>query len=212
MERYRLDAAPRTMMGKQRVKRLKAAGYYPAIMYGRGIEPTPLQVSQDAFNQMLKAVGSNVLVDLHVEGTEGPQTVMVKKMMRSSLTMQLLNIDFHRVSVTDIISNRVPLELLGEPHGVTEGGSLLQTMNEIEIRGVAASLPSSLQADISHLGMDESLHVRDIQVPEGIEILSPADEVVAIVHPPRAAVEEPVEAEEITEPELAIKEGEEGTE
>jgi len=210
VERYRLDAAPRTLLGKQKVKRLRAAGYYPAVIYGRGIEPTPLQVSQDGFNAMLKAVGANTLVDLYVEGTDGPQTVMVKKLMRDSLTMQLLNIDFHRVSVTDVITNRVPIELLGEPRGVNEGGTLMQPIIDVEIRGVAASLPPSLPVDVSHLGIDESLQVKDIPVPEGIEILADPEEVVAMVHPPRAEVEEPIEPEEITEPELAIKEEGEG--
>ncbi|HOJ21293.1 MAG TPA: 50S ribosomal protein L25 [Armatimonadota bacterium] len=209
MERYRLDAAPRTLLGKQKVKRLRAAGYYPAIMYGRGMEPTPLQVSQEAFNKMLKTVGANTLVDLYIEGTDGPQTVLVKKLMRDSLSMQLLNIDFHRVSVTDVITNRIPVELVGEPRGVSEGGTLMQPLIDVEVRGVAASLPASLQVDVSHLGIDESLHVSEISVPEGVEIVAAPDEVVAVVHAPRAAVEEPVEPEQITEPELVVKKEEE---
>jgi len=209
VERYRLDAAPRTLLGKQKVKRLRAAGYYPAIMYGRGMEPTPLQVSQEAFNKMLKTVGANTLVDLYIEGTDGPQTVLVKKLMRDSLSMQLLNIDFHRVSVTDVITNRIPVELVGEPRGVSEGGTLMQPLIDVEVRGVAASLPASLQVDVSHLGIDESLHVSEISAPEGVEIVAAPDEVVAVVHAPRAAVEEPVEPEQITEPELVVKKEEE---
>jgi len=211
MERFKLDAAPRALLRKQKVKRLRREGWLPAVMYGRGIEPTPLQVRKDAFVQVMKdaAHGHNPLLDLSIEGSPAPATVMVKKIQRDAVTLALLNIDFHRISITDRVTNRVPVELVGEPRGLAQGGVLLQPVAELEIVGVAGDLPGAIQADVSGLGVDESLHVRDLKLPEGIEVHAPADEVVAIVHPPRVAEEVPVEPEKITEPELAVKPKEE---
>lgn len=209
MDRYQLAAQPRDMLGKVKVKRIRREGWIPAVIYGKGVEPTPLQVKQDDFNAMVKAVGSNVLVDLTVAGQEAPVSAMVKKLQRDALSLALLNIDFHAVSLTDVISNRVPVELVGEPRGVAEGGTLLQPLTEVEIQGLAVNLPASIQADISGLGLDESLHARDLVMPEGIELLTLPEEVVAVVHSPKAAAEEPVEPEEITSPDLAVQEKEE---
>lgn len=205
-ERYKLWAAPRTMMGKVKVKKLKAQGFLPAIMYGRGIEPTPLQVRAEEFQQLLKTGGYNVVLDLEVEGMEGPQTVILKKVARSALTGGILNLDFHKISTTDRIHARVPLHLIGTPRGVsTGGGMLLQPVSDLEIICLATELPAAIEADITGLGLDESLHVRDLKLPEGIETTAPAGEVLAIVHPPKGAVEEAAEGEQTTEPELAAK-------
>jgi len=98
----------------------------------------------------------------------------------------------------------VPVELVGEPAGVALGGTLMQPLAEVEIRGVAAELPPSIQVDVSHLGLDENLLVSDIQAPEGIEVITSPEEVVAAVHAPKAVEEVPVEPEAITEPDLAV--------
>lgn len=208
MERYRLTAWPRNQLGKQKVKKLRAQGFLPAVIYGKGIDPTPLQVRTDDFQQMLKSVGAHVLVDLNIEGS-GPVTTVVKKIQRSSLSLELLNIDFHKVAVTDVITDRVPLELVGEPRGVAQGGVLTQPLAELEIRGVAERMPASISVDVSHLGLGEALHVRDLRLPEGIESTAPPEEVVAAVHPPKGAESVPVEPEAITQPDLVV-EGEQG--
>ncbi|MDH7569247.1 MAG: 50S ribosomal protein L25 [Armatimonadota bacterium] len=191
MQRNQLSAAPRSMLGKTRAKRLRRDGWTPAIMYGRGMEPRPLQVRTDAFLKLMKSVGPNVMVEVVVDGDPTPHTTMIKKIQRDCLTLEILNIDFHRISLTDRVTNRVPIELVGEPHGVREGGILLTPVSDIEIRGIVTALPPSIKVDVSGLGIDEAIHVRDLVLPEGIEALAPPDEVIAVVHAPRVAEEKP---------------------
>ncbi len=198
MERLKLSAALRTGLGKQKVKRLRTDGQLPAIMYGKGIEPTPLQVGAEAFLQVVKTSARNALVDLDIEGAAEPSTCMIKKIAKNPVSGIILNIDFYRVLVTDRVLSRVPLEFLGDPIGVAEGGSLIKPVNDLEIRGPAGDLPSILQADISNLSVGDSFHVSDLILPEGIEVMAPAEEVLAIVHAPHGAAEETAAAEEET--------------
>jgi large subunit ribosomal protein L25 len=188
MESNKLQAAPRNMLGKQKVKKLKAQGYLPAVIYGRGIEPTPLQVSTEAVQALLKSAGYNALVELAIDGGSAPVTAIIKKIQRSPITQEILNVDFHQVAMTDRVHARVTLEFVGTPTGVSVGGgTLLKPASDLEIIAPAGSIPTSITADVSNLGLDQALHVRDLPLPEGVEAAVSGDEVVAIVHPPHGA-------------------------
>lgn len=209
MEQRELAATVRTEHGKNACRRLRRQGIVPAVAYGRDMEPISIQVDAREARAVLGSHAEGHLVNLRLKrnGSEETLTTLVKEVQREPVTGALLSIDFQRISLTEKIMTSVPLVAHGTPAGAREGGILEQAVHEVEISCLPTDLPEEITFDVSHLGINDSIHIRELQPPAGVEILDDADTVVAIVHPPRV-VEEPTPiAEEPTEPEVIQTKG-----
>lgn len=201
-----LKAKPRDVVGKAN-RRLAAEKAIPAVLYGYGVEPTNLAVDRHTFEYLMQheAVTSTV-IRVAVEGGDGFVNAIVKDIQEHPVDGHVLHVDLMAIDMSKRISTSVPLHLVGESVGVKEGGILTQTLTEVEVEALPADLPDYIEADISELGVGDSLHVSELVAPEGVDILSdPESIVVSITTPKIEEVEEEV-VEEGEVPEVGEEE------
>jgi len=198
-----LNGEVRKEMGKGAARRMRKEDQIPAVIYGAGGEAVSLTFSHKDVAYQLKneAFYSNVLT-INV-GDEKQQAVL-KDLQRHPHKARILHLDLLRVSATEKLTMQVPLHFIGEDvaPGVKDAGGLIShQMSNVEIRCLAKDLPQFLEVDMSNLGINESVHLADIKLPAGVEIvaLSHGDDhnsPVANIHIAKAVVEEtPSDAE-----------------
>jgi large subunit ribosomal protein L25 len=211
-KQVKLSATRRTGTGRSAVRKIKAQGAVPAVIYGGKREPEPLQVSKRDISLMLShASGENILVELEIDGDKTGRLALVQEVQHSPVGGDILHVDFHAVSIDQMIEADVPLEPTGTPEGVkTFGGLLEQSLRSLEIECLPKDLPDLITVDVSHLNIGDAIHVKEIQLPEGVKTrISPDLTVFSVVAP--TVEEEPVAAEVVTAPEV-ITEKKEGAE
>jgi large subunit ribosomal protein L25 len=169
-KQVKLKAEPRSTVGRSAVRKLRARGLIPAVIYGGNDKPQPLQVSARDINAMMsQASGENVLVELEIGGDRQSRTALVQEVQHSPVRGEIRHVDFHAISMDQMIQAEVPLEPLGTAVGVkTFGGLLEQSLRALAIECLPVDLPDRITVDISHLNIGDSIHVRDIQLPAGV--------------------------------------------
>jgi len=206
MERISLGAVARSAIGKNAIKKIRRDGFVPAILYGRGREALPLSLGRkDLLGALAK--GRNVLIDLRItrNGDELSDIVMITEVQQDYLRREILHVDLHQISMTETLEVDVPVTLVGTPEGVAAGGGILEAhLREITVRCLPTQIPDRITVNVTSLAVGDSLHVRDIQVAEGIEVLTPPEGVLAAVVAPKEEAEAPVavEGEVPAQPEL----------
>jgi large subunit ribosomal protein L25 len=205
-----LVAEVRDATGKGVARKLRAAGRIPAVVYGRGTESRAISIDPTALQRLLQSGGAgiNTLIELSVDGTT--RTVLVKELQRDPVRGRPLHTDFYLVELDKKVEVSVPIHLLGRPQGVEEGGILDHPLRELELECLPRAIPENVEVDVSALDVGDSIHVRDLELPEGVSVRTDENLAVASVIAP-AVVEEPV-AEEALEGEEAVAEGEEAEE
>lgn len=205
-KQVKLAAQARTGVGRSAVRKLKAMGAVPAIIYGAKDKPEPLQVSRRDINAILShASGENILVELEFAGAAN-RLALVQEVQHAPLGGDILHIDFHAVSMDEMIEADVPLEPSGIPNGVKNFGGLLeQNLRTLSIECLPRDLPDIIIVDVSALNVGDSIHVRELPLPEGVTTRIPADLTAFSVMEPTVAEEPVAGAEAPTAPEV-IKE------
>lgn len=177
------------------MRKIKALGAVPAIVYGGKTKAESLQVSKRDISLLLsQASGENILVELEIEGEKSGRLALMQEVQHSPLGGDILHVDFHAVSMDEMIDADVPLEPTGIPEGVkTFGGLLEQALRSLEIECLPRDLPDVITVDVSHLNIGDAIHVRDLPLPEGVTTRVPADLTAFSVLAPKVE-EEPVAA------------------
>ncbi|HZE13794.1 MAG TPA: 50S ribosomal protein L25 [Chthoniobacterales bacterium] len=167
-KQVKLMAERRTAIGRSAVRKLKAAGSVPAVMYGSKNKPESLQVSKRDINALLShAAGENILVELDIAGKS--HLALVQEVQHAPVGGAVLHIDFHAVSQDEVIQADVPLEPVGTANGVKNMGGLLeQNLRSLAIECLPRDLPDVIRVDVSALDIGDSIHVREIQLPTGV--------------------------------------------
>ncbi len=203
-KQVKLKAEPRATVGRSAVRKLKAHGVIPAIIYGGKDKPQPLQVSARDINAMMShASGENVLVELEIAGEKSNRTALVQEVQHSPVRGDILHIDFHAISMD---------EPIGVPNGVKNFGGLLeQSLRALAIECLPRDLPDRITVDVSQLNIGDSIHLRQIQLPSGVTSKVQPDLTAFSVLAPTVE-EEPVvaEAEAVAGPEVIGEKKEEG--
>lgn len=170
-------------------------------MYGAGVESTPIELDQREATKTLAHVGASTLISLKI-GSANHQ-VLLREVQRDYIRGNILHIDFLKVSMDVAIRTEVPLELIGESPAVKDmGGLLVGGLSEIEVEALPGNLPDKIEVDISSIkSMDDVITVADLEIGEGIEVLTSGDEVLAsVVYQEEEVIEE--EIEELVEVEM----------
>jgi large subunit ribosomal protein L25 len=218
----KLNAERRSDAGKGVARKLRAAGKVPAVLYGQGLDTTPLTVdSRDLTHLLHSSAGSNVLVDLVVDGEE--HLAIPREIQRDHIHSKWVHVDFLAVSRTQKITVNVPVHETGEAVGVKEGGVVEHHLREVQIECLPQDVPDAIVVDITNIELGEMVHVSDLVPPEGVTILTnPEDAILSVITPAllrveadlsvpgEEGVEVPAEAAEAAEGEEA--EGAEGAE
>jgi large subunit ribosomal protein L25 len=198
-------AQKRANKGSGDARRVRRGGRIPAVIYGHA--GTALTIDLDAleFSNGVKGISESTIVKVNVDG-EGHEA-FVKDTQRNILNGAILHVDFYEVESNTVLRARVSLHIEGSPAGVREGGILETPLHDIEVECLPKDLPERIKVDISGLGVNQSIHVRDLPLAEGVKLISGGDQVVALVkfakeETAAPAVEEAVvpEAAETKEP------------
>ena len=205
-----LSAEARTETGKGVARKLRAAGRVPAVIYGHAREAQALSLPTRELEKLLSSISTgSTVVELSV-GSATTKT-LIREVQRHPFKKQIMHVDFQELVAGEKVIVDVPLVFVGVPEGVRLSGALLeQILHSIEVRVDPANIPNHIDVDVVNLAMGHSLHVRDIVLPEGLEVLSDEDATICAVIAPRAVVEEVAEGEAgAAEPELIRKTKEE---
>jgi large subunit ribosomal protein L25 len=191
-----LSAKPRDNSGKGVSRKLRGEGRIPAVVYGHGRDPLSLSINTRELERLLDHIAAeSTVIDLDIDGK--PSKTLIREIQRHPFKRQILHVDFQELVAGEKISVRLPIVLVGVPDGVRmDGGILDQTMRELEVEVDPSNIPNHIEFDVTKLTIGSSIHVRDIPLPEGVEVLDDDDASVCVVSAPRAVVEEvPVEGE-----------------
>jgi len=187
-----LEAVKRDSRGKNEARRLRAAGKIPAVVYGvqkegEAGQNIPVAVDPKPLLRILHShSGVNTLITLKVDG-EGESRVLVKDFLLDPVTHSMLHADFVRVNMDRRIKVRVPVALKGEPRGVkVEGGVLDFVHREIELESLPLEIPDAIEIDVTNLGLNDAVYVRDVAQGQKWVPVSDADMMLVHVITPRA--------------------------
>lgn len=191
--------------GKGFNRKLRRAGRIPAVVYGHGNAPVSLSVDPIQLERKIRGshAGMNTLFDLTGEASASGRTVLVKELQREPLRGGLVHADFYEIDANEAIQVSVPIHLTGSAEGVVMGGVIEHALRELEISCLPRAIPDEIVADVTRLDIGDSLHVSDLPLPEGIELITDDSLSVVSVIVPKAA--ESAEA-------AVAEEGEEGAE
>ena len=218
MDFVELIANVREGRGKEINKKLREEGLVPACVYRKGEDSLGLRIDKKNLTKTLHTeAGENVIIKLTIDGTEKKKerTVIIKEIQKDPVKDHILHVDFQEISLTETLKVRVPIVGKGESVGVKqEDGVLQQVLWEVEIECLPTNIPEKIEVDVAGLKIGDSIHVKDIQVSEGVKILVEPESVVFSVERKKEveeALATPPEGE-LTEPEVIREKKEESEE
>ncbi len=187
--------------GKGVSRRLRAAGRIPGVVYGPGRETVSITLDPVELDRVIKTShgGINTLIDLTGPSEVQGRTVLAKALQRHPVYGTLMHADFYELDLTARVRVSVPIHLEGIAVGVTMGGLIDHALRELELDCDPTAIPDEIIVDVSELEQGQSIHVADVELPEGVELHSQGDLPVVSVVAPKIE-EEPVEVEEALEP------------
>ena len=211
MAQHTISARLRQEKGKGAARKLRQNLQIPAVFYGPDATPLRLTVGYHDFDRIFKQTsGDQIILELQIESDRGTDAkmVMIKELQLDPIKDTYLHADFYEISMDREITVEIPIRLVNTPLGAANGGILQQIRREIPITGLPDKLVEHVDVDVSELDIGESIHIQDIDLPEGIKTVLEDKLTVAIVAAPTVAeVEE--EAEEVLVEEEGEAEGEE---
>lgn len=218
-----IEVEKREALGKNANRRLRAEGLVPAVVYGGGKESVPIQMKRRQLLDLMRGGGSEHAVFLlKMAGSDAKRHTMIRDLQVDSVSREILHIDFLRIRMTEVVRVEIPVEVEGLAHGVkNEGGMLDFITREVEVECLPGKIPAHLTVDVSELHVGQHVEAGDLELPEGVKLITEPERVILSVAHSRLAAETLEEAEEETlleaereEPEVIGrgKEGEEGAE
>jgi large subunit ribosomal protein L25 len=203
MNQVVLTARGRAARGSGEARRIRKMGRIPGVLYGRSGQSIAIDLDALEFANGIRSISESTIVKVEVEGK--PYDAFVKDTQRNILNGSILHVDFYEVEQDRILRARVSLHLQGNPAGVREGGILEFPLHEIEVECLPRDLPERIDVDVSGLGVNQSVHVRDIVLGDGVRLISGGDQVVALVKYAREeAAAAPAEEEAAAVPAAAV--------
>ncbi len=197
----------RTERGKGAARKLRARGLAPGVVYGGGREATAIAFDVKGLDRLITTShgGLNTLIDLSGDSEASGRTVIAKELQREPVRGGITHADFYEINLKEKIEVEVPIHLTGEPAGVLLGGVLDQQQREVTLLCLPNAIPDEIEVDVSGMELGDSLHVEQIAIPDGAELITEGALTVATVLVPRGLKEGEGEA---TAEEGAAVEGE----
>ena len=190
-------------LGSAAARRLLAKDQIPAVVYGHGMTPTPVSVDRKDLRVALSGpAGLNTILELHVGSEKYP--AIVKEVQRDPVKRVVSHVDFQQISLTELITVRVPLHVKGVAKAVLADGGLVDpVVNSVEVRATAANIPNDITVDVTNMTMDSVVRLGDLQMPTGVSVVGDLEFVVVTVVTTKieevAVVAAPVEGEAAAE-------------
>jgi large subunit ribosomal protein L25 len=201
----KLKANPRDGTGKSSARKMRATGRVPAVVYGHGEETRMVSIDAHELELLFARVHwENTIIDLDIAGEKAAVRALIREVQAHPFRGQVLHVDFQQIHAGEKVTVEVPIRLIGAAPGVKLGGVLMNTITDLEVRCSSDRIPEVIEIDVSNLGIGDSVHLRDITLPEGVEAQIDADRSICSVAPPAVmpTAEAPVEEAATTEPEV----------
>ncbi|HET6488124.1 MAG TPA: 50S ribosomal protein L25 [Syntrophales bacterium] len=218
MEAIELKANIRKESGKGPARRLRAEGLVPAVLYGSGAESTMLYVSAADLIKIVRAEkGETGFIKIVIDeaGKKAEKISVLKELQKNTVTKTIVHADFYEIRMDRKLTRNVPIHIVGDAIGVEKGGELQQFKRDVKISVLPGQMPRHIDVDVTELAIGTSIHVRDLKLAEGIEILDAGNINIVTVLAKRGGVGEEAapaaaaegEEEATKEPELVGKKG-----
>jgi len=190
----KMNVALREERGKNESRRLKDAGFIPAVLYSHGKAESIKFLAKDFKGLFSHGISESVIFDIVITDRQEEQMAFVKDYQMDGMTGEIMHVDLFRVTKGEKIHTQVHVELTGTPKGLKAGGILEIGERILDVRCLPAELPEKIIVDVSGLEIGHSIHVKDLNLAKGVEILTNPDTVIVSVHLPRTAAEPAEEA------------------
>jgi large subunit ribosomal protein L25 len=171
--------------GKNYTLKLRKEGKIPAVLYGKNVASTPISINEKDTNKILLQHGGNSIYNIIVNGSTF--STILKELQRDSVSGEVLHMDFQEVSFNEKIERDVPITVRGESLVENKGGIIQHQMRELSLIGFPQDIPGEIDLDVSNLNIGDTVFVKDIKLPEGIETKEDPDEVILSVIYTRAS-------------------------
>ncbi|MDR2098265.1 MAG: 50S ribosomal protein L25 [Spirochaetaceae bacterium] len=172
------SAKKRTDFGSAKAARLRKSGRVPGVIYGKG-ESIPIDLDSRELSGYLRTISESTIVKVNVDGAS--RDAFVKATQRNIQDGNIIHVDFYEIEMGKILRARVSVHITGSPIGVRDGGVLETPLHDVEVECLPKDLPERITVDISGLGVNQSIHVRDLELGAGVKLISAEDQVVALV-------------------------------
>ena len=192
MAHVALTAQWRKETGKGAARTLRRQALIPGIFYGPEVDPVPLSLNYGDLEKLIRTgAGENVIIDLAIETGESTLShrAMLKEIQLDPVKQTIMHVDLYEISLDKKIEVEVPIILTGTAKGVSDGGILQQVSRTVEISCLPDNIPDAFELEVTTLDIGDSLHVSDLKIPEGIEVLEEEELTIATVVPPTKAEE-----------------------
>jgi large subunit ribosomal protein L25 len=205
-----LSAEVRDIKG-EKVEELREQGFLPAIAYGPKIEGTSLTLNSREFEKVFAEAGEHSLIDLNIKGKKESFSVLVHDIQKEPVSRKITHVDFYAPDLEKKVEVFVEFVIEGESPAVKKlGGTIIKTVSELEVKALPNNIPDEIRVNIESLdAIGKEIFVRDLIVPEGVEIMKDPNEILVLVAAPTRVEEElekPIE-EKIDEIEGMVKKG-----
>ncbi|MFV9511732.1 50S ribosomal protein L25 [Tepidibacillus sp. LV47] len=199
MEQVGLPVEPRIKGTDADLHHLRDHGFIPGILYGGGKGNQTIQIEQKTFLKQLKEHGKSGFFALTMGNDTFP--VKINEIQINPIDRQVVHVDLQRIDLDRPVEMLVPIHFFGQSIGERNGGVIQQQLREIKVRALPASIPEFIQVNIADLDIGDSLYVKDLMLPEDVEVLHDKDSVILKVVPSRmdqeAHLEEPTKEPEV---------------
>ncbi|WP_243388456.1 50S ribosomal protein L25/general stress protein Ctc [Bacillus kexueae] len=197
-----LHAEERKTFTHSAKREIRNKGFIPAVVYGKNATNTPISLEEAELLKALKQQGRNGIFQISL-GTFN-HSVMVHEIQQDPLKGDIIHADFHVVNMNETVDVEVQIQLSGDPQGVKDGGVLQQPLHHVKLRAKPGDIPTHIEVNIASLGVNDTLHVKDLSLPPGSEVLDDVEEVIVTILPPKQEAEiDSGEEQEPGEPESA---------
>ncbi len=196
-----LPSQARPKLGSNASKQVRKKGLTPAVMYGHGEGSTSISVNA---LDLAKAVRQGVRVfDVTLEGAT--QKTLLRDLQWDAFGQEILHADFYRVSADETITLEVRVELRGVAPGIAAGGALVQPIHSLTVECLVVAIPESIRVNVNELQLDQAIHVRDLQLPEGVKVVNDPEAIVVQISQKVEEEEAAAPAGEQAEPEVITR-------
>jgi large subunit ribosomal protein L25 len=192
-KQQKLAAQKRETVGRSAVNKIKAQGLVPAVIYGAKEEPMKLTISAREIGTLLsRATSEHVLVDLEIAdgGQKSNRLALIQEVQHHPLKRNVLHVDFHAVRADEKLHADIPVEPTGEADGVKNFGGILEiNLHSVEVECLPKDLPEIIIIDVTRLGVGDAIHIKDLQLPEGVTVRGDGELTVVRVAAPTVEIE-----------------------
>ena len=190
-----LNASSRTDTGKGVARSLRRDGKVPCVIYGHARAPQPLAVDARELGRLLERVSADTTV-IELALDSGTARTLIREIQRHPVKRTILHVDFQELVAGEKVIVQIPVVLVGTAIGVRlNAGIMTQVLNELDCRVDPSNIPNRIEVDVTDLNIGGSIHVSDLKIPEGVEVLNEDNGTIVNVGAPKNVEETPAGAE-----------------